>query len=199
VRQIDLVLVPPRPARKSEVSNRNLAADEFGFAEPFVEHAIRTPGFVRATLDAVAAVDRVLHCQEVAQLVGHRAKTARLPHQPLQHRHPCGEVALGPKLADFLADRSGLHRIQTRWSRNQRQKFGGVVCWPKLVVQLAKLLTGVKPDPLSFLERLQPPEIVREMENPKLEAIWAAWSSIEPDHLLSLPNSGSFVSGTRSM
>jgi hypothetical protein len=53
------------PLRK--ITNRDVAADEFGFAEAFVEHAVKATGLLRVTLDAVAAVGFVLHCQEVAQ------------------------------------------------------------------------------------------------------------------------------------
>jgi hypothetical protein len=50
------------PLRK--ITNRDVAADEFGFAEAFVEHAVKAMGFLRVTLDAVAAVGLVLHCQK---------------------------------------------------------------------------------------------------------------------------------------
>jgi hypothetical protein len=83
------------PLRK--ITNRDVAADEFGFAE----HAVKTTDFLSVTLDAVAAIGLVLHCEEVAQLVGHWAKAAYLRHQPFQHRNLRSEVVLGPKLPVF--------------------------------------------------------------------------------------------------
>jgi hypothetical protein len=57
MRQIDLVaLVPPSPTNDRKVRDRSLPSDKFGFAEAFVEHAVKAKGFLKIALDAVAAV-----------------------------------------------------------------------------------------------------------------------------------------------
>jgi hypothetical protein len=99
------------PLRK--ITNRDVAADEFGFAEAFVEHAVKAMGFLRVTLDAVAAVGFVFTVRS-GSTGGALGQAAHLRHQPFQHRNLCSEVALGPKLTGFLAEVDQIAPVQMR-------------------------------------------------------------------------------------
>src|SRR5262245_23510617 len=93
----------PGPAENREIGNRNVAADEFSFAELPIKHAIEPSRLLRVPLETISTVLLVGDLEKMVHLAGHRAEAAHLPHQPLQHRHLSAQIRR-PKLTGLLAE-----------------------------------------------------------------------------------------------
>src|SRR5271166_3044961 len=101
-----MALVPPSSAKNCEVGNQDVAAGEFDFAEPLVEHAVKPAGFFRIALHAVATVRKWLNCWGIG------------PKPPICHiSHSstgiwAARLPFGQNFRSSPRGRSGLRRIQ---------------------------------------------------------------------------------------